>query len=303
MTKELENYAKREKKLNKKLKDCKNELEKVKKELSFKSEELKILQDNYESKFNDLLVSVDSIKESMASSDKNHKEELLRIKEINYAQIFNDTLKESIWLTKKNFSLNRSASNYSFMYTLYRILDEVQPKNILEMGLGQTSKMTTQYAKHYKDSHLLIVESDPLWIDNFSSKLNIESNVDIVQRDVETFTYNNTETLRYEDLNEMTGDNKYDLIIIDGPQGFVSEPEVHLLDYSRTNIWSLIDNNLAEEFVIIIDDYDRQGEKNTMARVEELLKEKKIEFYNFKSTGLKEQYVICSSGYRFVSWF
>ena len=105
----------------------------------------------------------------MASSDKNHKEELLRIKEINYAQIFNDTLKESIWLTKKNFSLNRAASNYSFMYTLYRILDEVQPKNILEMGLGQTSKMTTQYAKYYKDSHLLIVEGDQLWIDNFSA--------------------------------------------------------------------------------------------------------------------------------------
>lgn len=136
LTKELENYAKREKKWNKELKDCKNELEKVKNELLFKSEELKILQDNYESKFYDLLVSVDSIKESIASSDKNHKEELLRIKEINYAQIFNDTLKESIWLTKKNFSLNRSASNYSFMYTLYRILDEVQPKNILEIGTG-----------------------------------------------------------------------------------------------------------------------------------------------------------------------
>lgn len=55
------------------------------------------------------------------------------------------------------------------MYTLYRILDEVQPKNILEMGLGQTSKMTTQYAKYYKDSHLLIVEGDQLWIDNFSA--------------------------------------------------------------------------------------------------------------------------------------
>ena len=163
--------------------------------------------------------------------------------------------------------------------------------------------MTTQYAKYYNDSHLLIIEGDQLWIDNFSNKLNIESNVDIVQRDVETFTYNDTENLRFKDFDEATRDNKFDLIIIDGPQGFISEPEFHELEYSRSNVWSLIDNNLADEFVIIIDDYDRQGEKNTMARVEELLREKKIEFYNFKSTGLKEQYVICSSGYRFVSWF
>ena len=310
LTKELKKSTKREKKLNKELKDSKKELEEVKNELSFKSEELKESHKKYESKINDLLISADLIKKGVVKNDVNHNEELKRIKEItyrvkeiNYAQIFNDTVKESVWLSKKNFSLNNSASNYSFMYILYRILDEVQPKNILELGLGQTSKMTTQYAKYYNDSHLLIIEGDQLWIDNFSNKLNIESNVDIVQRDVETFTYNDTENLRFKDFDEATGDNKFDLIIIDGPQGFISEPEFHELEYSRSNVWSLIDNNLADEFVIIIDDYDRQGEKNTMARVEELLREKKIEFYNFKSTGLKEQYVICSSGYRFVSWF
>ena len=234
------------------------------------------------------------------NSKINH--ESLRLREINYGFIFNDTIAESAWLKKRNFSLNNSASNYSFMYTLFRILDEIKPKNILELGLGQTSKMTSQYANYHAYSNLMIIDNNQSWIDVFSKNLNISDNIKLIQRDNEIFSYKGSENIRYSKLDEIVGEMKFDLIIIDGPQGYFSEPVYSELDYSRSNIWDLVDN-LNDEFIIIIDDYNRHGEKNTMSRLIELLKEKNIQFYTFKSIGIKEQFVICTEKYRFVSWF
>lgn len=277
--------------LSKKYDESLKKIDELNNEISVLRKERDQLMDNFS-----------SINESIANLKNDVDEELSRTKEINYALIFNDTISESNWLKKRNFSLNNSASNYSFMYTLFRILDEVNPKNILELGLGQTSRMTTQYAGSFPDSSLMIVDGDQVWIDSFCEKLEIGENVEVFQCDTEMFTHNDTENLRFANLDEIVGNKKFDLIIIDGPQGFIFNPDYHLFDYSRSNIWNLIDN-LADDFVIIIDDFERQGEKNTMSHLQKLLDERNIEWYKFKSTGTKEQYVICTEQYRFISWF
>ena len=300
------------KKLTKNDKKNKQEIKKLKKQLENKDKQLK----NKEKEYNDLKILnselknyLNQINNSLNSLTQNFNQykntdynNSLFSKEVRYALVFKDTAKECKWFNNTSFSLNNGAANYSFMYTLFRILDEVNPQNILELGLGQTTKLTTQYTNFFKDSKLITVDGDQSWIDVFSEKLTCEGNISIVQQDTEKFTYNETENLRYKDLSNIVKEDKFDLIIIDGPNGFFPETG-ELLTYSRSNIWNLLDNNLAEDFVIIIDDYERLGEKNTMNRVEELLNEKGIEFYTFKSIGLKEQYVICSEKYKFISWF
>jgi hypothetical protein len=284
-------YKERYEELSEKYDDSLKKIDELNNEIALLKKEKNQLMDNFA-----------GISESIANLKVDVDDDLSRTKEINYAFIFNDTISESEWLKKRNFSLNNSASNYSFMYTLFRILDEVNPKNILELGLGQTSKMTSQYANHFPDSKLTIVDGDQVWIDVFSEKFEISENIDILQCDTEMFDYNGTENLRFANLEDIVGDNKFDLIIIDGPQGFIFNPKYHLFDYSRSNIWNLLDN-LADEFVIIIDDYNRQGEKNTMSRLQELLNERNISVYHFQSSGIKDQHVICTEEYRFISWF
>lgn len=100
----------------------------------------------------------------------NHSETIIN-NELKYAFIFNDTIKNSSWLDKTDFSLVNSAANYSFMYSLYRILNEDRPKNILELGLGQTTKLTSQYANHFDDVKLTVFETDEDWIEVFSENL------------------------------------------------------------------------------------------------------------------------------------
>lgn len=288
---------------NKKLKTQLNE---SKKQLKEYYNQLAKLNENYLNLINLIDNNFEEINSKFNSmnsefNNKNNKNYLIN-KEIQYALIFNDTIKDSNWVKSKNFSLNNGAANYSFMYDLFRILDEVKPENILELGLGQTTKLTSQYANFFNDTKLTVIDGDENWINNFSENLIIGDNIKIILSELEKFTFRNTENLRYKNFNNIIKDEKFDLIVIDGPQGFFS-PGFRMLDYSRSNVWDLIPDNIADNFVIIIDDYERKGEKNTISIVKELLSENKIDYYTFNSIGLKEQYVIASEEYKFISWY
>ena len=269
-------------------------LEKENKELKEK------LFKKYNHDISEMNKNINSIKSNLLKM--NHSEELIN-NELKYAFVFNDTIKSSEWLKEKDFSLVNSAANYSLMYSLYRILNDAQPKNILELGLGQTTKLTSQYAKYFDDAKLTVLESDEDWIENFSKNLEISDNTRIVNLDVETFEYNNTINTRFKDIDKIVESEKYDLIIIDAPRGFMKKDGKNkLLDYSRTNIWQLIPSNLAADFIIIIDDYERKGERNTMDHAKELLKENNKEIFSYTAKGLKTQHAIFTEKYRFISW-
>ena len=282
------------KKENKELKEDKKYYENKIKELN---EEL---FKKYNHDISEMNKNINSIQSNLLNI--NHSEELIN-NELKYAFVFNDTIKNSKWLKEKDFSLVNSAANYSFMYPLYRILNDAQPKNILELGLGQTTKLTSQYAKYFDDAKLTVLESDEDWIENFSKNLEISDNIRIVNLDVETFEYNNTINLRFKDIDKIVESEKYDLIIIDAPRGFMEKDgKNELLDYSRSNIWQLIPSNLADDFIIIMDDYERKGERNTMNHAKELLKENNKEIFSYTAKGLKTQHAIFTEKYRFISW-
>lgn len=237
---------------------------------------------------------VNNLKLTYDNERLNHDNEKL-LNEIKYANVFKDTINNSEWLINKSFSLNNSAANYSFIYVLYRILNEIKPSNILELGLGQSTIMTTQYVSFFKDAKLQVIEDNQEWIDYFSNKLNICSNVKINQVDTEKVLIDSFECLKYEDFNNLVKNESFDLVIIDGPLGFGQK-------YPRSNILDLVDN-IAESFVIIIDDYEREGEINTSKKLLNKLSEKGIKFHTFICTGLKNQLVIYSEDNMFVGWY
>ena len=64
----------------------------------------------------------------------------------------------------------------------------------------------------------------------------------------------------YRNCLETFKEEKFDLIIVDGPFGMN-------MKYSRTQIIDLAKHCLADDFVIIIDDYQRKGEQNTVKEI------------------------------------
>lgn len=217
------------------------------------------------------------------------------LEEIRYSQIFHDSVADSQWLIHKSFSPNLGAANYSFLYILFIILDEINPNAILEMGLGQTTKLTSQYVK-YTNTILDVIEHNPTWIEVYSKKLEKSPNFNIHQLNLIPFEFNNTHNDKYENIESVATNKTYDLIIIDGPFGFDRL-------YPRTNILDLIPNNLSSEFVIVLDDAEREGERNTANLIFEKLDSNGIKYYTSYKTALKTQLIITSEKFSFVNCF
>lgn len=91
------------------------------------------------------------------------------VPEIHWSQIYHDAIIGSEWLLDKSVSPGGPrgwAVGYNFLYALYCILDEMHPKHILEIGLGQSTKLTGQYARYFGAAHE-VVEHDQEWVDFF----------------------------------------------------------------------------------------------------------------------------------------
>ncbi len=255
---------------------------------------------NYESLnhcYNNLNNKCENLNNNCETIKKNIGAIINSNKEILTAQIFNNLILQKEWIKNKEFIPTKGAATYSFLYILLLILEKIQPKNILEFGLGQTTILTTQYAKYKNpDAILSVIDHDEAWINAMSEQIPTAENIKIIKRDLEQFSLNNTQNDKYYNLQEITSDKKFDFIIIDGPYGFDRL-------YPRTNILDLIPNNLAEDFVIILDDAERVGEQNTAKLIFEKLDENNIQYYKFYQRATKSQLVITSEKYKFISFY
>lgn len=217
--------------------------------------------------------------------------------ELNYADLLHDSIHQSNWLKDKTFSLFGWAANYSFIYLLFRTLDQVCPSNILEFGLGQTTKLTSQYIVNKNPSaQLNICEHNQDWINIYKKELAKSENIKINHLDLEFFEYDNKQNDKYKNIIQVTKNQKFDLIIVDGPVGGGK-------NLPRSNIHDLIKNdNLANDFIIIFDDAERKGEQETIRVTKDLLTEKNIQFSTFSRNGIKNQFIITSPSREFLKF-
>ena len=214
------------------------------------------------------------------------------VNEILWANIFNDAISNSPWLIDKTFYPGRWAVGYPFLYVLYRILYNCKPKRILELGLGETTKLISQYVLSDNSVEHLVVESDNKWISFFSNEFKLPSNTKIINLPCKYITFKDSKKVRvYEYFEENLAYGKYDLICIDGPMGGDLEK------YSRIDVLSLIPDNISESYIILLDDYERQTEKNTVEEILNKLKNCRKGYY----PGKKDMIVLFSNDYNFLA--
>lgn len=212
--------------------------------------------------------------------------------ELLWATIFNNTVTDSAWLKNKSFSPGRWALGYPALYILYRVLNDIKPQSILEFGLGESSKMTYQYTIEHKNSFLRIIEQDKNWLDFFSvEKYDVTPYTILLP--IESVEVLESNTYMYKNLISSINDKKYNLVVIDGPWGSKYN--------SRTQIIDIIENNLLDDnFVILMDDFERIGEKQTVDRIIALFNKKNIKYHIGAYSGLKQTAIICCDKYNFL---
>lgn len=233
----------------------------------------------------------------MVDSIESRLEKLKRsTNEIVWGQVFNNTIADSSWLKNKFFSPGRWALGYPALYALYRILNEFHPQNILELGLGQSSVMTLQYASAFPNVNHIIMEHDKTWIDFFEKTHSISNNSKLMHMNIEYVTYNNVENVRvYQDFINKLGENtRFDFVIIDAPIGG------DMKCFSRIDVISMISDYLSEQFVIMLDDADRMQERRTMNEIDKKFKDSGIDAKRGLYSGEKDTCIWTSSMWHFL---
>lgn len=221
------------------------------------------------------------------------KETIALTRENYWANVFHDSIKGCCFFDENtSLSLGRFAIGYPGMYALFRILRDVHPKNILELGLGQTTTMIGSYVNYYNENkdegikHVL-VEHNQKWLDTWLSKHSLRHS-HIHRLDMVDTFYEGATVKVYNNFKEnvLSENIKYDLVVVDAPYG----SDI----YSRIDILSIIDTGLSDSFNILMDDTNRKGEKNTVMRILEQL-DKKMISYRWKEFKGEDNTIIIAS--------
>lgn len=219
------------------------------------------------------------------------KQNVVLTSEPYWANVYHDTIINSAWLKNKSVSPGRWAVSYIVLYVLYRVLDEFKPKSILECGLGQSSKLTMQYADAY-NADLIVCENNPEWVKFFSLQMpSAEKYVKMHDLDmVEIVAPHQSRT--YANFADTVRDKKFNLVVIDGPLG-----SAH---YSRPEILDVVDS-LDASFVIMLDDMNRIGEQEIWDLLKKRLTDRGIKFVENIYSSDKSVGLLCSPDLDFLT--
>lgn len=212
-----------------------------------------------------------------------------------WAEIFNNVIAGSTWLLNTSFSPGRWAVGYPYLYVMYRILNEIRPKRILELGLGQSTRMIGQYVSSHENVEHFVVEHDLEWIDFFQRDFSLSVHSQIIQLDLAMEPYKEVADVRvYKEFVERFKDQKFDFICIDAPYGG------DMTQYARVDVLKILPGCLAENFIVMIDDSMRLGEKQTIKEMQYILEQNGIAYKRGKYTGKKDFVILCSESLKFV---
>jgi len=215
-------------------------------------------------------------------------------KELDWANVYHDTIRGKKWLTELSISPGRWAGNYSFFYILTRILSDYKPKKIIEFGLGESTKVISSFIENeLHDSTHVVVEHNNDWITEFNNRFKVSKNSSFLRLSLEEKNINNYNVTCYSGIEEKVNE-VFELYIIDGPLGSDR--------FSRFDICLLANKLTAnDQFIIIIDDYEREGEQDTGNQLMKILESKKIKFHIGMYSGKNTQIVIASHQYQYAT--
>lgn len=228
------------------------------------------------------------------STITNTQEHILRqANELEWAHVFEHSIKGKTNLEKLNLNIGRWAGNFSLFYLLNRIMSDFEPKRIVEFGLGESSRFVMSFNDVYKFEYRAI-EHNELWKESFLSKNSNFESQSIVIAQMKTQQKDGFDYNAYINVLDLQFVHEADFYLIDGPLGSKR--------FSRFDIALICERFKKEkDFVVVLDDYNRLGEKDTGKYIMDSFKARGIVYYSAVFTGNKDQLLICSEKFKFLT--
>ena len=229
--------------------------------------------------------------------------DLTILDELYWAQIYNSTIQNSAWLEDKSISPGRWAVGYNYLYVLYRILDDIRPSHILELGLGQSTKIIGQYATFPEMSGKIehvVVEHDTEWAKFFFGRnKSLCQNTQVVTLPLIDVEKEGERFKAYDGFQHMidTMNMRFNVLSIDGPLGSSEH-------WGRRDILPCLPDCLDDDFAIIFDDYgQRKSTFHIIEDAEDILRKNDIEFIKgiYPGVAHKGVCVLVSKSWKFLA--
>jgi predicted O-methyltransferase YrrM len=187
------------------------------------------------------------------------------------------------------------AANYSLLYLVMRCVRELKIHEVLELGAGQTTILLDQAKRALAAEYRVrTIEHDPLWAEKMAELVSHE----IVQADLSPLAVGGRNINYYDPKAIAVADRKYDLIIVDGPPAFAPA-----MRYDRTGIATVVEYQLAPEFVIVFDDAERDGEVEAISSCRRLLRSHGVRVVEGQVSGFKRQHVFATPAHAQAAFF
>ena len=142
-----------------------------------------------------------------------------------------------------------------FASELVLLLDDHKPKKIIECGCGISTLIISYWLKKIGCGYLVTLEHDSEYkqkIDLALDKHGLRDYATVVLAPLKKYTINDEEW-RWYDISAIEGSNGFDFIVIDGPPKTTDK-------MARYPSFPLMHERMADEYVVVLDDYNRQDE-------------------------------------------
>jgi hypothetical protein len=149
------------------------------------------------------------------------------------------------------------AANYSLLYLILRIGAEFRPASVLDVGAGQSTLLWSMLQRRGCVGEVLTLEDDPEWGARIAAQVDHE----VLVTPLRAAKVEGRSIMTY-DWAAARARRQFDAIVCDGPRG-----TAHL---SRSGILSLL-GDLPADFALVLDDAERDGEQDTIAKVHDRL--------------------------------
>jgi hypothetical protein len=181
----------------------------------------------------------------------------------------------------------QSSANYALLFLVMSTVIRAQPRRVLELGCGQTTLLLDALREAgVWSGDLVSVEQDVFWWQEISAEVSTTVvHAPLVERSIAGRT-----TQCYDVAGLAVPPEGFDLVLVDGPVG---TPR-----WSRLGCLSFVPEALARDFVVILDDYERPGEKETAAEMRSALAAGGIAFEEECFLSNKQQLMLATEKYR-----
>lgn len=188
-----------------------------------------------------------------------------------------------------------SAANYSLLYLVWRCVRDLPITAVLELGAGQSTLLLDK-ARGALGARFAVrtVEHDEFWAravaDNVAHA--------VVQAPLVPTRVGERQIAYYDLERALAQDERFDLIIVDGPPAATRDAR-----YSRIGCVNVLERCLADDFVVIVDDAERDGEAAAVDACRDLLRRRGAAFSETAVAAAKRQHVFASERFRAAVFF